>query len=151
MLFFKELPYRELDLLDFKIHTYSYDANYPNDDDLERVILETLNHETIIFATPVYWYAMSGIMKSFFDRLTDLVTVKKELGRRFKGKSVFFIAVGTDPSLPLGFDIPFSLTAQYFDMDFLGGIYFSTNEIDEFSCPNSELSEFIDKVKLSLV
>ena len=28
-------------------------------------------YDTLIFATPVYWYSMSGIMKVFFDRKND--------------------------------------------------------------------------------
>ena len=36
---------------------------------------------TIIFVTPVYWYAMSGRMKVFFDRWTDLLKIDKDTGR----------------------------------------------------------------------
>lgn len=148
---FEDIPIDLIDLLDVNIHDYSYDAKYPDNDGFGQVIMELLNHQTIVFATPVYWYAMSGLMKSFFDRLTDTVTVKKELGRRLKGKSVFFIAVGTDPVLPMGFEVPFSLTARYFDMYFLGGIYFLSNEVSVPTRQNSELVDFIDKVKATLV
>ncbi len=43
-------------------------------------------YDVLIFATPVYWYSMSGIMKVFFDRITDLLTIKKDIGRKLKGK-----------------------------------------------------------------
>jgi multimeric flavodoxin WrbA len=59
-----------------------------------------IEHDAIVFATPVYWYAMSGLMKVLFDRFTDLVTVRKDLGRRLRGRRVFLIACGTDPDLP---------------------------------------------------
>lgn len=66
-----------------------------------------LHDDKIIFATPVYWYSMSGLMKTFFDRLTDLVTIQKSVGRKLKGKETFLFAVGTDDLLPAGFTIPF--------------------------------------------
>ncbi|MCP4458779.1 MAG: NAD(P)H-dependent oxidoreductase [Cytophagales bacterium] len=37
-------------------------------------------------ATPVYWYSMSGIMKVFLDRIYDVLTIEKELGRKLHGK-----------------------------------------------------------------
>lgn len=63
-------------------------GNSRNDDylNLMKQILE--KYETLILATPVYWYSMSGIMKVFFDRLTDLLTIEKELGRKLRGKKI---------------------------------------------------------------
>lgn len=145
---FQELLHHQIDLLDFNIHNFCYDASYPDYDDFDRLTSVLLSHQTIVFATPVYWYSMSGIIKSFFDRFTDLVTVKKELGRKFKGKSISFIAVGTDPTLPLGFEVPFGLTADYFDMHFLGGLYLSSSEDGMPHTNNSEVIEFIAKVKV---
>lgn len=59
----------------------SRNADYLN---LMKQILD--KYETLILATPVYWYSMSGIMKVFFDRLTDLLTIEKEFGRKLRGK-----------------------------------------------------------------
>jgi multimeric flavodoxin WrbA len=77
----------------------------------------------LIFATPVYWYAMSGLMKVFFDRLTELITTSKPLGRAMKGKCCYLISCGTDAELPPGFDVPFRLTAKYFEMEFVSSHY----------------------------
>ncbi len=87
-------------------------------------------HEQLVFATPVYWYAKGGPMKVLFDRLTDLVTVRKKLGRSMQGKRTYLIAVGADDSLPLGFDVPFRLTSAYLTMDFKGTYYRKNSEID---------------------
>ena len=52
-----------------------------------------VQYEQIIFATPIYWYAMSAQLKTFFDRMTDLLTIHKPLGRQLrKGKKMFLIA-----------------------------------------------------------
>ncbi|HSI89992.1 MAG TPA: NAD(P)H-dependent oxidoreductase [Adhaeribacter sp.] len=127
---FKEPEYSLVDLLDFEIAPYNYEGSYPETDDFYRIIETILAHRVIVFATPVYWYSMSAIMKNFFDRLTDLVTVKKEYGRKLKGKKVFLIAVGADPALPDGFQVPFQLTAAYLGMDFQANIYHSVKAVD---------------------
>ena len=41
------------------------------DDDFLGVAEAMVDAEAILFATPVYWYSMSGRLKRFFDRLTD--------------------------------------------------------------------------------
>jgi hypothetical protein len=55
-----------------------------------------------------------------------LITIKKQLGRQLKGKSIFLVTVGTDEALPQGFEIPFKSTAEYFNMSYESCIYFST-------------------------
>ena len=118
--------YDLIDLLDFHISPYSYLNNYPGTDEFLKVIDELVKHQVIVFATPVYWYAMSGIMKIFFDRFTDVVTTKKHLGRQLQGKSTFLLAVGAEEELPQGFEIPFKLTSDYLHMKYQDCIYFST-------------------------
>lgn len=126
---FKEQNHKIFDLLDFEISTYSYDNKYPISDKFLNLIDELLNFETFVFATPVYWYSMSGLMKTFFDRLTELKKEKKEIGRKFKNKSVLLLVVGSDKEISLGFEIPFKLTSEYFDMTYKNHIYFSTRHI----------------------
>ena len=46
-------------------------------------------------------------MKVLFDCFTDLVTVRKELGRQLKDRTVFVVACGSEPELPEGFEMPF--------------------------------------------
>jgi multimeric flavodoxin WrbA len=37
-------------------------------DDYNHIIDRILQHDTLIFSTPIYWYSMTGIMKNFIDR-----------------------------------------------------------------------------------
>lgn len=107
---FKDMNFKVADLLDFHVAPYNYAHQYPDDDGFLVIINEILDHKVVVFATPVYWYAMSGLMKTFFDRITDITTIKKELGRKLAGKTSFLLAVGTDEDLPEGFELPFKLT-----------------------------------------
>jgi hypothetical protein len=65
-------------------------------------------------------------MKTFFDRLTDLLETSKERGRRMAGKNVWLIASGTDIALPDGFEVPFLRTAQYFGIHYREACYLFT-------------------------
>jgi len=121
--------YQQINLLEHYFLPYHYNNQYPPDDQFEGFAKEILYHKHIVFATPVYWYAMSGRMKNFFDRLTDWVTSKKEVGRNLKGKTVKLIAVGTDGDLPDGFTTPFIRTAAYLEMDFKGYQYFNSADL----------------------
>lgn len=92
-------------------------------DDFNRVMRQLLERPVWVLATPVYWYAMSGQMKVFLDRFSELLTERKGEGRRLRGKDVLVIASGTDPSLPEGFEAPFRQTCDYLGMHYRGALY----------------------------
>lgn len=73
-----------LNLSSKNILPYCY-QEVPQNDDFIELAKELCEQSIIVFATPVYWYAMSAPMKNFFDRLTDLITVRKDLGRALAG------------------------------------------------------------------
>lgn len=120
------LDYETINLCKLNIRSYAYDHARNQGDDFLVVVEEMIAATDIVFATPVYWYAMSGLMKNLFDRLTELITDKKPLGRRLKGKRCYLIACGTDDSLPGGFEVPFARTCQYFEMKFVRSYYVKT-------------------------
>lgn len=115
--------YRLINLLDYHIQPYNYSGTYHADDSFNDIVSVMLQHDDLIFATPVYWYAMSGLLKTFMDRLTDIVTIQKATGKQMQGKTLSVIAVGSDPHLPQGFEVPFLLTARYFCMTYKGCTY----------------------------
>lgn len=118
-----------VDLLPLNIAGYDYE--YRNEgDDFESVSRRMVGADIIVFATPVYWYAMSGPLKIFFDRFSDLVRVRKTAGRALAGKDVYLLANGTDDTLPDGFEVPFRKTCEYLDMNYRGAYYFHTGKND---------------------
>ncbi len=134
---FEETQPTIIDLLELRINGYNYTHEYPESDQYSIFVDQLLSHDTICFATPVYWYAMSSIMKTLFDRFTDLVTYKKKIGRELKNKSTFLIAVGAESILPEGFEVPFRCTSEYLDMSYLGSVYHCTKK----QYPLSEVQE----------
>jgi multimeric flavodoxin WrbA len=95
------------------------------EDDFLPIVDRMLAHEQIVFATPVYWYAMSGLMKTFFDRITDLLLDpdKRGLARSLAGREAWLLATGTGEALPAGFHEPFAGTAAYLDMRWREAFY----------------------------
>lgn len=117
-----------VDLFNVGLKPYSYQG-IPDDlffSTIEKLIWSDLT----VLATPVYWYAMSGVMKDFIDRFSNLMSGKyKHLGEALYGKRIKVLSTGYDPSLPLGFEVPFAGTAIYFGMDYMGAEYRSTQEV----------------------
>lgn len=132
-----------LDLLDHQVYPYAYSGSYPPDDSFPALTAELLLHDSLIFATPVYWYAMSGLLKTFFDRLTDLATIQKETGRKLKGKKTYLLAVGAEAVLPEGFEVPFRSTSAYFDMHFTATLYHRTGKIEQLPPGASPFRELL--------
>jgi multimeric flavodoxin WrbA len=130
-----------IDLNDYNITPYDYDNNNKNDDFIKLADSITDNYNVIIFATPVYWYSMSGIMKIFFDRLTDLLTIEKVIGRKLRGKSIAVLSNSGGDNLGDNFWIPFRKTAEYLGMNFITGIHTLNNKIE-----NNKLNDFIERI-----
>ncbi len=119
---FRDAPARIVDLSGYDIAPYDYGNRHSTDDFLP-IARAMAKSEAIVFATPVYWYAMSAQLKTFFDRLSDLTRVEKTLGRSLAGKTVFLIATSSSDALPDGFETPFAETARYFDMTWGGAFH----------------------------
>lgn len=67
------------------------------DDDMQKVYKEILSSNGIVIATPVYWFAPSGVVKNFIDRLTVFENMIFISGRSLvEGKVAGVIAVGND-------------------------------------------------------
>lgn len=115
-----------VDLGAHKIAPYNYEERY-GDDDFGAIIEAVMPADTLIFASPVYWYSMSTPMKAFFDRLTDLTASRKSQGKALAGKAAFLVATGGAPKAPGAFEPPFADTARYFRMGWGGMLYQQRN------------------------
>ncbi len=115
----------QCDLIDLKSHQIGhYDYEHKNrNDDFIPLIKQITTYDLIIFSTPVYWYSMSGILKTFFDRLSDCLQIEKDTGRKLRGKSMAAISCSGDSIETEGFFIPFKKTAGYLGMNYLGDIH----------------------------
>jgi multimeric flavodoxin WrbA len=114
-----------INLNEMTIGPYGYGGAYDRDD-FACVVSAMLAHRRLLFATPVYWYAMSGLMKTLFDRFSDLLG--RPEGRALGGRELWLVANGTDAALPDGFEVPFARTAEWFDMDWCGTTYLAMGD-----------------------
>lgn len=134
-----------IDLKTKHISPFDYDFKNQEDDFLPLMKEIVSNYDIIIFATPVYWYAMSGIMKTFFDRITDCIKLEKEIGRKLKGKGMAMISTGSSPELKEGFTMPFIESANYLGVQYIGHVH---TWVEDEKIPEAlkvELHKFISK------
>lgn len=118
-----------IDLRKCHIDHYDYDHSKNAKDDFLSIAERMRDADTIIFVTPVYWYAMSARMKVLFDRLSELLSTHKPIGKALKGRKVALVATGSDPELPAGFAVPFKMTADYFNMEYVGANYVAVENL----------------------
>lgn len=112
-----------IDLSDKDIRAFDYEFRN-NDDDFIPLMAEVVEkYETLVFATPIYWYSMSGLMKNFVDRFTDLLQTERDIGRRLRGKKMAMISCSGDENVPGYFPGPFVDTAEYLGMKYLGDVH----------------------------
>ena len=139
-----------IDLAMKNIGHYDYEYKNENDDFIDLMTHIVKNYDNIIFATPVYWYSMSGISKVFFDRISDLLRVHKDIGRKLRGKNMAMISSSNSNDLKEGFSMPFIESANYLDMNYLGDIHtYIENDVinDTVKLRIDRFIEILKKVK----
>lgn len=88
-----------VDISNYNFTPWDYNGKNLKDDFYHLAEL-MLKSSDIIFCTPVYWYSMSCQMKTFFDRFSDLLTRRKEIGRALAGMRTWLIVVGNEKVMP---------------------------------------------------
>ncbi|WP_046754940.1 flavodoxin family protein [Kordia jejudonensis] len=113
------------DVVDLKTYSINhFDYNFENEDDFNALFKKlTAAYNTFVFATPIYWYTMSGMMKVFFDRISDFLFHEKEVGRRLRNTKMGVLSCGSDQELKEGFQMPFIESAHYLGMNYIGHIH----------------------------
>ncbi len=108
-----------IDLNDWEFSYYDYEHKN-RDDDFVKIVDQLLSYDILVFASPVYWYSMSAVMKTFFDRISDLLKIRKEKGRQLRGKTMLVISCNGDAEDFPSFATPFQLSADYLGMQYAG-------------------------------
>lgn len=137
-------------MIDLKTKTIGhFDYDFKNQDDDFPALIEYImdNYNCLILATPVYWYSMSGRMKIFFDRLSDLLIHNKELGRKLKGKEMAVVSCGSDDDLKDGFYMPFIESAKYLGMTYRGNVHGWITNSEMTSEVENNLKQFSKELK----
>ena len=102
-----------------------YDYDYKNrDDDFQPLFKDIVtNYKTIIFVTPIYWYSMSGLLKVFFDRISDFLNDETDYGRKLRGFKMLSVSISNDNRFYDGFEMPFKNSANYLGMTYKGHLH----------------------------
>ena len=144
-----------VNLADMNLHPFDYRSAHQRDA-FDQILTHILATRHLLFATPVYWYAMSGVMKTLFDRFTDILSHRDQArrGRQLEGRHVWLMASGTDPALPEGFEIPFKSTANYFHMAWEGTCYIQVPDEETKGVDAANLAPiepFADRMRALLI
>jgi len=135
-----------IDLSAYNISYYDYEHKNQGDDFIP-LAEQMVAADTIILATPVYWYTMSAILKTFMDRLSDLLTIRKDLGRALKGKQLCLVVCSSDEVQYEGFSLPFERTAEYLEMRW-GGVFYAWIEAEKLPLiVQEQLDKFINTIR----
>jgi multimeric flavodoxin WrbA len=126
-----------IDLNDFRFGYFDYDHKNMDDDFLPLMNEVLSKYKKMLFATPVYWYNMSGVMKVFFDRISDLITVEKKMGRKLAGREVMALSCSNGENANPAFFFPFKATAGYLDMVYKGDLHVQLSS-DELTLPEMQ-------------
>ncbi|MFD2043233.1 flavodoxin family protein [Ornithinibacillus salinisoli] len=118
------------------------------EDDYEELFFEFLKHDTIVFATPSYWFGMSGQMKIFFDRWSQYMRDHRfDFKEEMRKKKAYVIVAGNKPdpkiaALPL--IQQFNYIFEYVGMEFVDYIIGNGNKPEDILTD----TEAIAKAKL---
>jgi multimeric flavodoxin WrbA len=128
----QEIPSDLIDLNQYNIGPYDYEYRNKGDDYLPLIRSMIKEYDLFLFNTPIYWYTMSGIMKNFIDRFSDLLRIEKDTGRKLRGKYMGTVCCGSEEEPTPCFFKPFRLTADYLGMDYIGELHtWVSGEMDE--------------------
>ena len=136
-----------IDLNHYRFSYYDYAHENAGDDFIPLMRNIITNYDTLVFATPVYWYSMSGIMKVFFDRLADLLEIEKDLGRKLRGKNMAVLSCSIGNNLGESFWLPFVETAKYLGMKYRGNVHTVITNSAAADMETTKITEFVRQIE----
>lgn len=85
----KDFDYDTMEMSDYNVSQYGI---VREDDEIKDMLNIIKDYDTLVIGTPVYFYTVSGILKTFIDRLYLLDDAEV-----LKGKKLYFFAQGYQP------------------------------------------------------
>ncbi|CAG9620377.1 flavodoxin family protein [Sutcliffiella rhizosphaerae] len=122
----EEFYLRDYRILPIEDMRHDEDGFQDRGDDYASTIKRVLQHDTLIFVTPIYWYSMTGTMKNFVDRWSHSMRdaafpdFKAQMGT----KEAYVIAVGGDAPAIKGLPMveQFKYIFEFMGVEFKGYI-----------------------------
>ena len=86
----KDKEHEVLQMADYRISQY---GQVFEDDGMKDVLKEIDKYDILVIGSPVYWYTVGGMLKTFIDRLYMLPEAEA-----LRGKKLYLFAQGSAPS-----------------------------------------------------
>ena len=86
----KDKEHDVLQMADYRISQY---GQVFEDDEMKEVLKEIDKYDILVIGSPVYWYTVGGMLKTFIDRLYMLPEAEA-----LRGKKLYLFAQGSAPS-----------------------------------------------------
>lgn len=144
----QELRIEVVDLGAKRLSPFEYEHRNRNDD-FEPIMTRVLKFEQIIFASPVYWYAVSPPVKIFLDRISDYLDLPEllEHGRRLRGKTGFVLCTSIDDAVAPSFIESFQQTFEYLGMRYGGCAHANCRDGFRLADHEAEAKTFVERVR----
>lgn len=138
-----------IDLNEYQFSDFDYEHKNKQDD-FYALFKNVLTYDHIIFASPVYWYAVSPPMKRFLDRISDFLTFDELLdqGRQLRGKTGYVICTSISEEVDSSFINAFKDTFSYLGMKNGGYIHCDCSEDFHPEQHQNTIQAFIKKIAL---
>lgn len=141
----KETKYDVIDLNQKHIEHFDYEFKNQKDDFNQLFKEITEKYNVIVFATPIYWYTMSGLLKVFLDRISDFLFKEKDIGRRLRQMKMAIVSCSNENLVFNGFSMPFEKSAEYLGMEYLGHLHTWTDTRKVSEEVKLIIKEFVSK------
>jgi multimeric flavodoxin WrbA len=143
-----ELGMEVIDLSETNISPYDY-SHHNRGDGFEPLIDRVLRYDQVIFAAPVYWYAVPPAMKTFIDRLSDLLDLPdlRQKGRQLRGKRALVVATSGIDEISPAFISMFRDTFAYLGMEYRGLLHVNCDGGYRKGCAESEIETFMSIIR----
>lgn len=135
----KKVYLKDLSIKPIEDLRHSENGFQPVEDEYDQVIETLLESDVVIFATPIYWYSMSGTMKNMIDRLSHAIRDERypQLKTHLSTVRAIVVAVGGDEPRIKGLPL---IQQFHYIFDFLK-ISFSSYILGEANKPGEILTD----------